>query len=255
MTEVMTVPVCFVSGATFRRGSTLSPDEEPEQEVELSSFYMDEFPVTNARYACFIEAGGYQEPTLWTPSGWSWVNAWNITRPNYWDDPLWARPDVPVTGVSWWEALAFARWEGKTLPTEAQWEYACKGPSGYTYPWGEDEPDLSLANYAPDCDPEELDRRPTPPDHFPRNVSAFGIRDMVGNFAEWCLDNYTVGYQVGGRDPMHSSKEEDSHVVRGGCGLHDEDYLRSTARDHYPPELRDNLVGFRCARPVRDEMS
>lgn len=255
MFDVLTVQECFVPGATFRRGSTLSPDEGPVQEVEVGPFYIDEFPATNARYADFIAAGGYQRATLWTPAGWLWVAKHNIIQPNYWEDPVWSAPDVPVTGVSWWEALAFARWEGKTLPTEAQWELACRGTAGNTYPWGEDQPDLSMANYAPECDPEELDRRPTPPDRYIRNISEFGVRDMVGNFAEWCLDNYTVGYLVADRDPLYTSREEDTHVVRGGCGLHDEDYLRGTARDHYPPEVRDNLIGFRCVRPVREGAS
>jgi formylglycine-generating enzyme required for sulfatase activity len=246
------VPSCFVPGGRFLRGSTLSPDEQPVHEVELSPFAMDEFPVTNALYAGFIEDGGYHQAPLWTPAGWAWRQAGDITRPNYWDDPVWSAPEMPVTGVSWWEALAFARWAGKTLPTEAQWEYACRGPAGHTYPWGEDEPDLEMANFAPDCDPLELDRRPTPPDRYPRNVSDFGVRDLVGNFSEWCLDNYAVRYQEAGEDPVHVAREEDNHVVRGGCGLHDTDYLRGSARDHYHPGLRDNLVGFRCVRPATE---
>jgi iron(II)-dependent oxidoreductase len=241
----------FIPGGSFTRGSSMSPDEQPVQEIELSPFYLDEYPVTNARFAEFIEDGGYRQAHLWTPAGWAWVRQEEITEPNYWQDPLWSDPEVPVTGVSWWEALAYARWAEATLPTETQWEYACKGRSGNTYPWGEQEPDLTLANFAPDCDP--VDRRPTPPDRFARNVSEFGVRDLAGNFAEWCLDNYALGYQEAGRDPVHVTREEDNHVVRGGCGLHDADYLRCSARDHYHPSLRDNLIGFRCAIPAAEE--
>ena len=168
--------------------------------------------------------------------------------PSYWHEQVWAEPDVPVTGISWWEALAFARWMHKTLPTEAQWEYACKGPYDNTYPWGEDLPDLTLANYAPAAEP--IDRRPTRPDAYPRNVSGFSCRDLAGNFAEWCIDNYVVGYHTNAKDPVCITDDQDNHVVRGGCGLHDEDYLRCAARDHYHPGLRDNLIGFRCVRPA-----
>jgi len=247
----LTDDMCRVPAGTFRQGSTRSPDEQPVREVQLSAYAIDRMPVTNRAYGEFIKDGGYKDPSLWTPAGWEFIRAHDISEPNYWHDPLWGHPDVPVTGVSWWEALAYARWCGKTLPTEAQWERACRGAAGSTYPWGEDEPDPSLANYAPGGEP--LERRPTRPNEFPRNVSGFGCVDMAGNFAEWCLDNYVVGYPAGSQDLVVLTAEDDDHVVRGGCGLHDEDYLRCAARDHYHPGLRDNLIGFRCVRPLRTE--
>lgn len=244
-------PMCPVPAGMLRRGSAESPDEQPVGDVVLAAFEIDEVPVSNAMFAQFVAAGGYNTPTLWTPAGWEFVNQHQLQHPNYWHDPVWSSDaDVPVTGVSWWEALAFARWAGRTLPTEAQWEWACRGPNGNTYPWGEEPPDLSFANFAPGCDPVE--RRPTRPDQHPRNLSAFGARDLVGNFAEWCLDNYRVGYESNStNDPVYITDETDDHVVRGGCGLHDEDYLRCSARDHYAPGLRDNLIGFRCVRPSK----
>lgn len=244
-------PMRPVPAGRFRRGSDASPDEQPVVEIELTGFEIDELPVTNSALADFIEDNGYRTPTLWTPAGWNFINRHNVEHPNYWDDPVWSSdPEVPVTGVSWWEALAFARWAGRTLPTEAQWEFACRGPDARSYPWGEDWPDLTLANFAPECEP--VQRRPTRPDQYPRNVSPFGVKDLAGNFAEWCLDNYRIGYDTAATiDPLHVTDEPSDHVVRGGCGLHDEDYLRCSARDHYAPGLRDNLIGFRCARPSR----
>ena len=236
---------CRVPAGNLHRGSSASPDEQPEGTIALSEYQIDETPVTNRAFAEFIRDNGYRTPPLWTPAGWGFVQTHQLHQPNYWNDPLWSAPYVPVTGVSWWEALAFARWRGATLPTEAQWEYACKGRSNSTYPWGEDDPDPGLANYAPDGEP--IERRPTRPDAFARNISEFGVRDLAGNFAEWCLDNYAVGYHVADQDPLYVTDESDHHVVRGGCGLHDEDYLRCSARDHYHPGLRDNLIGFRCA--------
>jgi len=244
----------FIAAGTLCRGSSLSPDEEPEEFICLSEFFIDRDPVTNAQFAEFIDDGGYQKPTLWTPYGWHKAQELGLREPNYWRDPVWNSSDVPVTGVSWWEALAFARWAGKTLPTEAQWEYACKGPDAYVYPWGDEQPNPCLANYAPECEPEV--RAPTTPGHYKRNVSPFGCRDLVGNFAEWCLDNYAPRYKTAASNPLHYTDEQGEHVVRGGCGLHDEDYLRCSARDHYPPGVRDNLIGFRCAamaRPAGDQ--
>ena len=117
-----------------RRGH---PTEQPVREVQLSAYAIDRMPVTNRAYGEFIKDGGYKDPSLWTPAGWEFIRAHDISEPNYSHDPLWGHPDVRVTGVSWWEALAYARWCGKTLPTEAQWERACRGAAGSTYPWGE----------------------------------------------------------------------------------------------------------------------
>jgi formylglycine-generating enzyme required for sulfatase activity len=234
-----------VPGGSFVRGSDEFPDERPAEKIQLSTFRIDKFPVTNDQFAAFIDDGGYRRRELWTAAGWRFAQERELVEPTYWRDPVWNDPVTPVTGVSWWEALAFATWRGATLPTEAQWEYVCRGSAGNTYPWGDDPPTLELANFAPDGEPVE--RRPTRPDEHPRNVSEFGVVDLAGNFAEWCLDNYAIGYHVAGVDPVHVTSETDTHTVRGGCGLHDEDYLRCSARDHYGPGVRDNLIGFRCA--------
>jgi formylglycine-generating enzyme required for sulfatase activity len=241
-----------IPGGFFVRGSNDCPDERPVEKIQVSTFRIDKFPATNAQFAEFIDEGGYRRQELWTDAGWRFAQELRLAEPTYWKDPVWNDAATPVTGVSWWEALAFATWRGATLPTEAQWEYVCRGPAGSTYPWGEDPPTLELANYAPNGEPVE--RRPTRPGEHARNVSGFGAVDLAGNFAEWCLDNYAVGYQVAGLDPVHLTSETDTHTVRGGCGLHDEDYLRCAARDHYRPGLRDNLIGFRCAAPYADQI-
>lgn len=236
-----------VVGATYRRGSDRSPDEQPVTEVTLSGYHIDARPVLNRQFAQFVEAGGYRRANLWTPCGWDYIVSNHIEEPTYWNDELWGADDVPVTGVSWWEALAYVRFAGKALPTEAQWEYACRGSKGGTYPWGEDQPTLEHATYAPGCEPPK--RHPTAPDAHPLNISPVGCLDMAGNFAEWCLDSYRPYYDSENRsDPVHLGDELDEKVVRGGCGLHSEDYLRCSSRDCYPPGLRDNLISFRCVR-------
>src|SRR5437763_1420247 len=115
---------CDVPGGAFDRGAADSADERPVVSVTLSPYQLSTFPVTNEDFAGFIEAGGYETEALWTPIGWQQRvrNGWR--EPNYWRSPPWNAANVPVTGVSWWEALAFARWAGASLPTEAQWEYA-----------------------------------------------------------------------------------------------------------------------------------
>lgn len=242
-------PMVTIPAGTFTRGSDASPDEQPVHTVAMSSFAIDADPVRNRDFAAFIAAGGYRTQPLWTPEGWEYIASRHIHEPTYWQDQVWGAPEMPLTGVSWWEALAYARFAGKTLPTEAQWEYAARGSDGRIYPWGEDEPDPGLANYAPDGDP--IDRHPTVSEAHPRGDSPFGCRDMAGNFAEWCLDTYRPGYDVEAQvDPVWISDDPTAErIVRGGCGLHSEDYLRCAARDCYPPGIRDNLFGVRCVSP------
>lgn len=129
---------------SFVRGSDFG-NERPMRSVRLSPFLIDRLPVTNARFSRFIEKGGYQSRNLWTDAGWSFIQSHGITQPNYWDNERWNAPDMLVTGVSWCEAMAFALFEGKTLPTEAQWEFDA-GMGQRTYPWGEEEPSERHAN-------------------------------------------------------------------------------------------------------------
>jgi gamma-glutamyl hercynylcysteine S-oxide synthase len=237
-----------IPNSQFIRGSMESPDEQPVIQIELNCFAIDTYPVSNSQFKEFVDIGGYENPSFWSESGWAFIQRHNIKLPNYWFDTNWNQHNHPVTGVSWWEATAYANFLGKTLPTEAQWEYACKGQDQRKYPWGDETPTLSHANFSPDCDPSELNRSSTAIDHYISSESYFGCLDMVGNLAEWCLDNASTNYQWDNLrlNPLYITSENDYHIVRGGCGLHNEEFLRCTSRDHYPSSLRDNLVGFRC---------
>src|SRR5699024_6588308 len=115
-----------ISGGTFLRGSNESPDEQPIMPVALNPFAIDKIPVTNKQFQVFVEEGGYENPAFWMSKGWEYIKNNNITFPNYWYDEHFNQDDHPVTGGSWREARAFAEFIGKDLPTEAQWEYACK---------------------------------------------------------------------------------------------------------------------------------
>lgn len=239
-----------MAGGRYTVGSSRSPDEQPVLTVLLDPFWISQEPVTNAAFAKFIEADGYRRDEFWTEAGWTHITSEGIDAPSYWNDPVWGQPETPVTGVSWWEAMAYAKFVDAYLPSEAQWEAACAGPSHSTFPWGEEPPSPVLANFAPDCDPVE--RKPTRADTFARNKSFCGCRDMVGNFAEWCRDNYEIAYKFADetRNPMWEVDELAEHVVRGGSGLHSDDFLRCSARDTYVPGLRDNLISFRYVRPA-----
>ncbi|MCS6872898.1 MAG: formylglycine-generating enzyme family protein, partial [Anaerolineae bacterium] len=117
--------------------------ETPQHTVPIAAFSLARYAVTNALYAQFIAAGGYDNPELWTPEGWAWRLRTARTQPLYWDDPRFNGDDLPVSGVSWFEAMAFARWtslltgENIRLPTEAEWEWAARGANPKSlYPWG-----------------------------------------------------------------------------------------------------------------------
>jgi len=231
----------------FTRGSANFPNEGPVRRVRLTPYLIDRLPVTNAQFARFVTEGGYRAPRFWTETGWRFAQDRGLQAPNYWNDPHWNAPDMPVTGISWWEVCAYAAFVGKTLPTEAQWEYAA-GFGERTYPWGEASPTHEHANFAPDCEPDELRRRGTPVAGLALNIAASGCRDMAGNVGEWCLDNASSSYEwdCGAPDPLFTTREEEAHILRGGSGLHDQDALRCASRDHYTPALRDNITGFRC---------
>ncbi|MUK65060.1 SUMF1/EgtB/PvdO family nonheme iron enzyme [Aliivibrio fischeri] len=244
----------LISGQPYQRGSILSSDEQPIKTISLSPFFMDIHPVLNKDYRVFIEQGGYTDPSYWSTTGFKFIQEHNITEPLYWNDPNWNGEKKPVTGISWHEAQAFACFVGKELPTESQWEYAAKGNDNRMYPWGNTEPDLNIANFAPDCEPAEFNRSSTDWDAHPQNRSPFGCIDMGGNLAEWCLDNYLPNYAWDDNhvDPLCILDISFDHVVRGGSGLHDENYMRSTSRDNYPPTVRDNIVGFRCVKNITE---
>jgi formylglycine-generating enzyme required for sulfatase activity len=244
----------LISGEPYKRGSKLSPDEQPVSVITLSPFFMDIHPVLNKDFKVFIEQGGYSDSSYWSHKGFRFITENQITEPLYWHDKNWNGDKKPVTGISWYEAEAYARFVGKELPTETQWEYAAKGNDTRTYPWGNAEPTSSIANFAPDCEPAELNRQSTDWDAHPQNRSPFGCVDMGGNLAEWCLDNYLPNYawDDNNHDPLCISNINFDHVVRGGSGLHDEDYMRCSSRDNYPPTVRDNIVGFRCVKNLTD---
>jgi formylglycine-generating enzyme required for sulfatase activity len=188
-------PLVLVPAGIFLMGQAhndfLAEDhEKPMREVYLGAFWIDIYPVTNARFARFLEAGGYEQPTWWSADGWAWKNRLQWRQPLQWGQPGWDGPDQPVAGVSWYEADAYARWAGRRLPTDAEWEKAARGTDARRYPWGENWPTGDLANF------DNRVGRSTPVGLYRDGVSPFGCYDMAGNVNNWTEDWYWPRFRL-----------------------------------------------------------
>jgi formylglycine-generating enzyme required for sulfatase activity len=202
--------------------------EKRVREVIDHDYWIDKYPVTNEKYRAFILADGYGNQAYWSEEGWKWKTEKNIVVPGYWNDPTWNKADYPVVGVSYYEAEAYAKWAGKRLPTEPEWEKAARGADGREYPWG-DEFDKGKCNSA-----EAGFKHTTPVTQYPKGVSPYGCYDMAGNVWEWCADWYD-----GGR-----------RVLRGGSWNMTQGGLRIFYRDGYGADFRKFSIGCRLVQDI-----
>jgi iron(II)-dependent oxidoreductase len=252
----------LVGGGPFVLGTSREPwaydNEQPAHEVELPPFWIDTAPVANAAYLAFVDAGGYDDPRHWTEAGWAWRREARLEHPQFWrreGDGAWTRvrlgrreglpPDEPVQHVCWYEADAFARWAGKRLPTEPEWEKAATWEAAgakLRYPWGEAPPDPELAN---------LGQRRFGPAPAGAAGSPWGARALVGDVWEWTASDFH-GY------PGFESYPYDEYsavffgseykVLRGGSWATHPVVARTTFRNWDYPVRRQIFAGFRCAR-------
>lgn len=220
--------MAFIPGGVFLMGRAGS-NEEPQHKVTLSAFYMDKHEVTVAQYEKFLEAE-------------------NHVIPRQWGQQL-KNPQFPVVFVSWEDAAAYARWAGKRLPTEAEWEYAARGGlEGKKYPWG-DQP--------PDSRPEFEQRFSKRVQNPIRKVGAYsangyGLFDMADNVWEWCADWFGFNYYQ--QSPQRNPKGPDGgerRVVRGVAAFSEQINYRCDARFAAEPGQRKKFIGFRCVKAVR----
>ncbi|MFG1921299.1 ergothioneine biosynthesis protein EgtB [Cryptosporangium sp. NPDC048952] len=257
------IPEIYVPGGMFLMGTDLDPwaldNERPAHAVGVEPFWIDTDPVTNAQYAAFIDAGGYDDERWWTPEGWAHRTTAGLKAPQFWDNGHRTRfghvepipPDQPVQHVCWYEADAYARWAGKRLPTEAEWEMAARydpetGRS-LRYPWGDDDPQPEHANLGGTY------LGPAPVGAFPQGTSPLGVRGLIGDVWEWTSSDFTP-YPGFAMFPYPEYSEvffgPDYKILRGGSWAADPTAVRATFRNWDYPIRRQIFAGFRCARDV-----
>jgi formylglycine-generating enzyme required for sulfatase activity len=228
--------------------------------VEVPAFEIDQYKVTNRQYLEFIAAGGYETRTLWNDEDWEWRTAQEISHPLFWEKEgaqwLWrAMFDVLPLPLDWpvyvshAEASAYARWAGKSLPTESEWQRAAYGTvdgKSRAYPWGDDQPSPRRGNFNFDG------WDPTPVNAFPAGRSSFGVDDMLGNGWEWTS---TVFAPFPGFEPFpfyrgYSADFFDGKhfVMRGGSARTAACMLRPTFRNWFQGHYQYVYAGFRCVK-------
>lgn len=246
--EMVTIP-----GGPFSMGNDNGAEiERPQHVVTLSTFRIGRYPVTNRQYLRFLRDGGYTEPRWWLPEGWAWVKQMKIDSPALWRHPLYARPEQPVVGVSWYEAAAYARWWSERtgrrfrLPTEAQWERAARGTEGRAWPWG-DRFELGRCNTA-----EAKNGQPTAANAFANGKTPEGVHDLSGNVWEWCrtrwgrtLQTLEYPYPYNPADGRDDEEERYVRIIRGGSWFDLWPQASPTNRRRYLADARSNNIGFR----------
>ena len=247
--------MAYIPAGSFEMGDAMNETEDwmersrPVHIVRLDGFYIDKTEVTVGQFKAFLADSGYN----WTGS---------------WDDVDQYSPgdDYPMIYVDWNDATAYAKWSGKRLPTEAEWEYAARGGLvRKRYPWGNTEPGGSQRNFA-DKDADAVLRQidgkfdwadmevgdshiiTAPVGSYPPN--SFGLFDMAGNVYEWCANWYKEGYarKSSLKNPQGPDTGSD-RVLRGGAWCHPSESLRVACRFHSSPASttsKNHRYGFRC---------
>lgn len=230
-------------------------NEFEEQVLNVPAFAIDRYKVTNGEFLNFLEAGGYQDPHLWSQADWQWRSEHDIQHPVFWVpgnedwelrtmfDQVPLPMDRPVY-VSHAEASAYARWVGKALPTEVQWHRAAYGtPAGVErqYPWGDEVPTESRVHWTP-----------PPVGVSPEKQSAFGVHDLLGTGWEWTATEFgpLPGFQIMPCYPGYSANFFDGkhYVIKGGSTRTDASMLRRSFRNWFQPHYQYVYAGFRCVK-------
>lgn len=223
----------FIPAGFFSMGSEgQEEDEAPVRKVYVKAFYIDKYETTNAEYDAFVKAKGHKPPPNWKNGKYSEGKA-----------------NHPVTMVTWEDAAAYARWKGKRLPTEEEWEKAARGADKRTFPWGNEwtvPENLDLGGLWWFANTKEIGLNDTyPVGKFSYDVSPYGVYDMAGNVREW-VDNWYGAYP-GNKKPSEKYGQK-FKTMRGGSYQGDLSVGRCSNRFMLDPrEGRMENLGFRLA--------
>ena len=258
-------PEVLVPGGPFTMGTGTDPwaldNERPAHRVEVPAFFLDTVPVTNGAYQEFIADGGYRDPRWWSAPGWAHCREAGLEAPLFWarDGANWSRrrfgvlepvsAEEPVVHVCWYEADAYARWAGRRLPTEAEWEKAARHDPdtgrSRRHPWGEADPGPQHANLG------QRHLRPAAAGSYPAGRSPLGIRQLIGDVWEWTASDF-LPYPGFAAFPYREYSEvffgDEYKVLRGGAFGVDPVACRGTFRNWDYPIRRQIFSGFRTAR-------
>lgn len=236
----------IIPAGEFTMGSDKYSAEKPVQKIFLDQYAIDKYLVTNEQFQKFVDTSGYVTDAEKEGAGMVRIGRrWKKIPGTNWKMPdgftaIEGREKHPVSQVSYNDALAYCKWAGKDLPTEAQWEKAARGPEGTEYPWGDSEPDNTMANF------DNIVGTTTPVDNFDKGQSFYGLNDMGGNVYQWIKDWYGTGSRETKNPTGPASGKE--HIIKGGSFVEGMESLRSANRDRYEPNYSSFLFGFRCAK-------
>lgn len=226
--------MAYVPEGYFQMGtSSGQEDEGPMHFVFTRAYFIDKYEVSNAEYMEFVAATGHP-------------------KPKYWEDPDFNRPELPVVGVSWHDAMAYARWKNRRLPTEAEWEKAARGNDGRLWPWG-GKWDKGFSFYFVNIFGEDDNYLYTAPvDYYQSGTSPFGLYNAAGNVWEWCLDWYEEDYyrispEINPEGPSETGLMK---ALRGGSWLNDIESARVVKRARNYPRVKNRMYGFRTVQPL-----
>ena len=239
-------------------------NEKPQHKVFLEDFQIDRAPVSNGDYLEFIDAKGYRDFRWWHSAGWEKVNQEGWEAPLYWErrDDEWMIRDFaglhrvedklnePVSHVSFLEASAYAKWAGKRLPTEAEWEKAASFSTAsgarQAFPWGDNAPEETRGNLF-----ENELWGVAPIGAYSQGQSAYGCHQMIGDVWEWTTSDYTPypGFKSE-FDEYNDKWFVGQKVLRGGSFATPRAHIRSTYRNFFYPHERWMIAGFRCAKDL-----
>jgi formylglycine-generating enzyme required for sulfatase activity len=228
----------YVPAGDFNMGSNNGlSQEQPVHTVGLDAYWIDETEVTNTMYAKCVQAGVCQQPKSTNSS----------TRRSFYGAADYA--NYPVVFVTWENANTYCQWAKADLPTEAEWEKAARGTDGRTYPWGNNAPTCSLANFWKMDENRGCFGDTSPVGTYPAGASSYRALDMAGNVMEWGTDWYDLQYYARSLPSNPSGPDWGTNrILRGGAWGYGEEYISSSFRYGHLPSSTDPNIGFRCSR-------